>query len=191
MRFCPAQVHPQDHIGPILRLRAAGTGLDVHERVAVIQIAAEHSPELERINLLFEFRQVAHDNVDRCTVILVDRHLQYFVGVAETRRQRIQYENDFFELSPFLPESLCPARVVPHIRLFEFPLNFGQSFRLSIVVKGTPLTPMCAPTILRFVVRSDWFPFSIREFNPKDARYYHGIRSGLCCRKTNISALIR
>jgi hypothetical protein len=41
--LAPAQVHAQQHLRPVLRLGAAGAGLDVDEAVAAIHLAGEHA----------------------------------------------------------------------------------------------------------------------------------------------------
>lgn len=95
---------------------------------------------------------------DCCVVLLVDSQLQQFPRVGETRVQVVERYDDFLKLCPFLSESLCPLRFVPDIRLFEFPLNLGQSFRFAVVVKGTPLTHYCVPRGHRSFAKQGWFP---------------------------------
>jgi hypothetical protein len=41
MAFRPAQVHPQEHLGPVGRLRPAGPGADRQERRAFVVLARE------------------------------------------------------------------------------------------------------------------------------------------------------
>ena len=38
----PLQIHAQQHLGPVLRLGAAGAGMDGHDGVGAIVLAAEH-----------------------------------------------------------------------------------------------------------------------------------------------------
>jgi hypothetical protein len=64
------------------------------------------------------------------------------MGIDESRRQRIQCCNHFFKLRPLLPQRLRAIGLVPDVRLFELALDFGQAFRLAVVVKDTPLTPL-------------------------------------------------
>src|SRR5207342_3112571 len=45
-----AQVHAQQHLGPVLRLGAAGAGLDVDEAVGGIELAGEHAAELQLLH---------------------------------------------------------------------------------------------------------------------------------------------
>jgi hypothetical protein len=41
MAFRPAQVHPQEHLGPVGRLGAAGAGADRQERGALVVLPGE------------------------------------------------------------------------------------------------------------------------------------------------------
>ena len=42
----PAQVHAQQHLGPVLRLGAAGARMDRDDRVLAIELARQHRPDL-------------------------------------------------------------------------------------------------------------------------------------------------
>jgi hypothetical protein len=63
------------------------------------------------------------------------------MDIDESRRQRIQCCNYLFKLRPLLPQRLRTIGFVPNVRFFELALDFGQAFRLAVVVKDTPLTP--------------------------------------------------
>jgi hypothetical protein len=63
MALGPAQVHPQQHVGPVRRLGAPGTGADRHDRVLGVVVAGEQEErplalELasERVRLALEVR---------------------------------------------------------------------------------------------------------------------------------------
>src|SRR5438552_2481332 len=45
--LAPAEVHAQQHLGPVLRLEPAGAGVDLDDRVAAVVLAAEEAEELE------------------------------------------------------------------------------------------------------------------------------------------------
>ena len=44
----PAQVHPQHHLRPVLRVGATGAGVDLGDRVALVVLAGEQAAQLER-----------------------------------------------------------------------------------------------------------------------------------------------
>ena len=64
------------------------------------------------------------------------------MGVDESRRQRTQCCDHPYKPRPLLPQRLRAIGFVPDVRLFELALDFGQAFRLAVVVKDTPLTPL-------------------------------------------------
>ena len=51
--FRPAQIHAQQHGGPVLRLGAAGAGLDGHDGVEVIGFAGEQRPGFQFADVVF------------------------------------------------------------------------------------------------------------------------------------------
>ena len=62
----PAQVHAQQHLGPVLRLGAAGARVDRDDRVLAIVLAAEHLLDLAGLHFLVE-------RVERLRELGVDR----------------------------------------------------------------------------------------------------------------------
>ena len=46
LAFAVAQVHAQQHVRPVLALRAAGAGVDRDDRVRTVVLAAQHAGEL-------------------------------------------------------------------------------------------------------------------------------------------------
>ena len=48
----PARVHAQQHLRPVLRLRAAGAGVYGEDGVVAVVRAAEHQPKLQAVELL-------------------------------------------------------------------------------------------------------------------------------------------
>ncbi len=50
----PLQIHPQQHVGPVLRLGSAGTGMDRDDGVGAIVLAAEHLLDLGRLDFGLE-----------------------------------------------------------------------------------------------------------------------------------------
>ena len=55
--FSPSQVHPQQHLSPILGLSAAGTGVDVEDGVPAVFRVGEHPLQFKNVEPLFSFCQ--------------------------------------------------------------------------------------------------------------------------------------
>ena len=47
----PADVHPQQHLGPVLRFGAAGTGMDLEESVVAVRLARQQALQLAPLRL--------------------------------------------------------------------------------------------------------------------------------------------
>ena len=90
--------------------------------------------------MLLEACKIGHELIDRIAIVLLDCKFEQVVRVREPRGQCVQHRNDLLEPRPLLAEGLGTIRLVPDIRFFELALNLGQAFRLSVVVKDTPLT---------------------------------------------------
>ena len=57
----PALIHPQQHVGPVARLRAAGAGMNRDECVRAIVFAGKKLPQLEFLEFLHEARMLRRD----------------------------------------------------------------------------------------------------------------------------------
>jgi hypothetical protein len=47
----PAQIHAHEHLGPVLRLGAARTGMNRDNRVLLVELAGQHRPNLGRLHV--------------------------------------------------------------------------------------------------------------------------------------------
>ena len=57
----PAQVHAQQHLGPVLGLGAAGAGVDGEDRAALVVLAAEEAELLAALQVGLEGGDAAHE----------------------------------------------------------------------------------------------------------------------------------
>ncbi len=90
----PAQVHAHQHLGPILRLGAAGAGIDVDDGVAVVVRARHHRIPSERRHLRAEFGHIGGDLAHQVGILFgfgQVEQLQQFVGAALDRRPGVDF----------------------------------------------------------------------------------------------------
>ena len=66
--LAPTQVHPQQHLRPVLSLGTTGAGLNIEKSVAGIQLAGEHSLEFQIGDDSAVAVQIAHHFDNRCFV---------------------------------------------------------------------------------------------------------------------------
>ena len=64
----PAQVHAQQHLGPVLRLGAAGAGVDGEDGAALVVLAAEEAELLAALQVGLEGRDAAHELLQELVV---------------------------------------------------------------------------------------------------------------------------
>jgi hypothetical protein len=136
--LAPAQVHAQQHLGPVLRLGAAGAGLDVDERIRAVHLAGEHALEFELFDARGKLVDVVRDRCDRAFVVFVDRKIEQIAGFGQRVGQTADAADDALEARAFLAEILRALRVVPDVRVFELAGDFLETLGLGIEVKDTP-----------------------------------------------------
>jgi hypothetical protein len=155
--LAPAQVHTQEHLGPVLRFGAARAGLDVDERVRRIHLAREHALEFE----FFDFRREAVDVVgdcrDRAVVALADRKIEQIARFAERIGQRADTADDAIKARALPAEILRTLRVVPDGRAFELARDFLEALGFRIEVKDTSVTTRRGGSGRRYGRQSGWF----------------------------------
>ena len=135
--LAPAQVHAQQHFGPVLRLGAAGAGLDVEEGIVFVHFAGKHASELELGDGFFDAVEIGFDLGDGGLVVFADREFEQLAGVAEALSALVKAEHHGFE-SWLCP---CPAagRAPDRSRRpgFQVRADFFQFFAFLVVVKDT------------------------------------------------------
>jgi len=141
----PPQIHAQQHLGPVLCLRAARTGLNVEVCIAGVHFAREHAPELETRQQGFEAFEVMAYLGESLRVVLLGGEIIQLRRVPETRRQLVERVDDLFQASAFLSQRLGAFGLVPDVGLLEFASDLGQSFGFAFVVKDTPSTHRSVP----------------------------------------------
>jgi hypothetical protein len=136
--LAPAQVHAQQHFGPVLRLGAARAGLDVDERVRRIHLAREHALEFELLDFRRKVVDVVGDCRDRALVVLTEREIEQVARLAECVGQRADAADETVERRALLAEILRALRIVPDGRALELARDFFEAFGLRVEVKDTP-----------------------------------------------------
>src|SRR5581483_1746650 len=66
--LAPAEVHAEEHLGPVLRLEPAGAGMNLDDRVAGVVLAAEELPELELREAGFDLLDLRAELVQRVRI---------------------------------------------------------------------------------------------------------------------------
>ena len=142
----PLQVHAQQHRGPILRLGAAGAGLDIEKGIVRVHLARKHALKLEPFD--FGGRAARHPPRSPRRPVISDSSAARSIssrGIAQAALEVIQAADDLFEFGALLAEFLRALRVVPNARLLEFAGYFLQALVLVVVIKDTSSRNRCVP----------------------------------------------
>ncbi len=137
MLLAVAQVHAQEHLRPILRLGAAGAGMDRHDRVAPVVRPGELQLEIERL----EVRLEAVEESDGVAVDLAFGLADQLVPGLElglVARQLFQRVEAALDRPPLLQDGLAFIGVVPEIRSLHFAVELGELLFIAGGVKETP-----------------------------------------------------
>ena len=134
----PAQVHAQQHVGPVLGFGTAGPRLDIQVGIVLIHLATEHAAELKALEALLQLRELGGHVGDGAFVTLLDRHLQQFGGIVQAGTQVVQRTDDVRQGCALAAQILGPLGLVPDAGVFQLALYLGQSITFVIVVKDTP-----------------------------------------------------
>jgi hypothetical protein len=127
VRFGPAQVHPQDHLGPVLGLGAACARLDVEIGVVDVHFAREHAPKLQPGDQLLELVEIGDHLGSRVVVIFLDGEFEQLAGVGKPRRQLVQPANDLLEPGTLLSQRLSALGIIPDVGFLQLALDLGQA----------------------------------------------------------------
>ena len=85
----PAQVHAQQHVGPVLRVGTAGAGVHRADRVAVVVLAGEQREQLEIAEPRLERREPVDELRLERLVTLFARELRERLEVGELLVERV------------------------------------------------------------------------------------------------------
>ncbi len=132
------QVHAQQHLRPVLRLGAAGTGLHVEIGVVGVHLAGEHALELHVVGQPGVERDIPGHCGHGGLVVLVSRHLQQIGGISQPglgAGDRLQH---LLQLGPLAAQVLGAFRVVPDLVVLQLRRYLDQAVTLDIVVKDSP-----------------------------------------------------
>ena len=132
----PADVHFEEHLGPVLGVGPAGAGVDRDDRVLGIVFAGEQPPEFELVELRLETVEVLAE-VFRDVFTLADPlgqrldlvHRPLEAGAPLQLRKHAR---------PAPGQRLAVPRSRPHRRIAQAFVELGDLLAQAIPVKGTP-----------------------------------------------------
>lgn len=161
--FRPAKVHTHEHFRPVLRFRAARTGLDGHDGTERVVFAGEERLRLELADVLvnrikFSADVFQHGFALRGVRFFV-RHVEIGFDVADGAREFFVGGNIAFGVFTLLQNSLSFFLVLPEGGIAGLGFEGLQAFAVGGNVKDSSARGRCA--------------FSIRQNESEDLRCGH------------------
>ena len=122
----PAHVHAQQHLGPVLRVGAAGARVHLADRVALVVLAGEQRPQLELVELADDAVDAGVDlRLDRVVALLAAELVQR-LEVGQPLLEAVD-ELDVVAHASELGRDLARlVRVVPQVGPARLLLELGQ-----------------------------------------------------------------
>ena len=122
----PAGIHAVEHLRPVLRLGAAGAGVEGQNRVVRVVLAGEKRGQTALADLLFELF-IALDHVGQLgRVVLLLRHLAERERVLPLRIQAVLLADAVLQTFDLLGDLLAVLQIVPEAVLLRLLLQRGQ-----------------------------------------------------------------
>src|SRR4051794_24155846 len=133
--LCPAQVHPQQHFRPVLRLGAAGARMNRDDRVLPIVLPAEHLLGFAGVDFLSELVeavcQIVGNRLPRLRPL--DEHSEVVRATAE----RVGQPLILLEAAAALHDFLRGPLVLPEVRVSDTLFYFREFFAGTRGVKDS------------------------------------------------------
>jgi hypothetical protein len=138
--FGVLQVLTQQHAGPIARLSAAGTGLNVQKAVQRVGRVVEHAAEFQPLHHFTEFGCFTFDGQQAGKVAVILGHLEQFRVVGQLAAEVVEHQHHIFQRLFLFAQVLGALGVVPDLGVFQRAGDFAQLECFGIVVKDTSVT---------------------------------------------------
>ena len=132
----PADVHPVEHLGPVLRLRAAGARVDLEDRVGAVVLPRQKRRQLGLLDPRF---QSGHRRREvRKHVLALARELVKRPRIVEQPPEGSRRLDALGQARPSLLQDLRAARIAPHRRAASSTSRASSSARLRSTSKEPP-----------------------------------------------------
>src|SRR5215213_9304906 len=177
----PAQVHPQQDLGPVLSVGASRAGMDRDDGVSGVVLAGEERVLLEALELAMDRSQGFGDLVRHLAV-----HGEELTRVLVLAAQPVVPLEAPREAGVLGGDSRRPLLVVPESRLTELALELGHARPQRVGVKGNhgpsragPRSPSAAPRRPESGRARAYAPWHFLNFLPEP--HQHGsLRPSFC-----------
>jgi hypothetical protein len=124
--LAPAEVHAEQHLGPVAGLRAAGPGVHRDDRIAGVMLAREQAVQLGFAEPPLQGADALRRLAQRLGVLLRLGQLEQHLGVGVRTLERVEHVNLALEAALLAHQALGALPVVPERRVGGLLLEFGH-----------------------------------------------------------------
>ena len=136
--LAPAEIHPEEHLRPVLRLRPTGARMDREDRRLGVVGAGHHDLQLELVEIFTEARDLGGDLGVEAPVVRLGRKLEEHGEVLGAGDQLLQPTDVPAELRALPDEVLGAAVVLPEGGRRHLGVEGGEPLLLRRNVKDAP-----------------------------------------------------
>ena len=122
----PASVHAEEHLRPVLRLRATRARMERQDGIVRIVVAREQHLELQSLKSLRDEIELGADVILHGRIPLLDAHLVERLGILVLCHEPLVGIDAALQRGEFLIQLLRRRRVVPKGRLAHLVLELGD-----------------------------------------------------------------
>ena len=124
LALAQARVHAQQHLRPVLRLGAAGAGVDGDHGAEMVVVAGEQALELEVVDARLEEDELLLDRVERRRVVLAAGEVEEVLEIGAGPGRPLESLHDAARRLELADHRLGVVRAIPETRCahlcFEF-----------------------------------------------------------------------
>src|SRR6516162_6441873 len=135
MGFRPADIHPQQHFSPILRLSAAGPGMHLEIAVVAIGFAGEKAFELASCRFRAQSLECRLGIGDHASIAFGLAELDQFEGFGDFPLDALVAADRLVESRALAEQLLCRFGIVPQAWIFDLSVQLREAASCGIPVK--------------------------------------------------------
>jgi hypothetical protein len=137
----PPQIHAHQHLGPVLRLRAAGSGMNVDDGIQPVVFTGQQNFRFDAIHECLEVFQLRREVVEHGLAFA--RKLHQGLDIIQLACYLTIEFDAFLEAGPLLIDFAGTFLIGPEIGFVDLLLQFIELALLSFSVKETSARPRC------------------------------------------------
>ena len=140
--FCPARIHADQHLRPVLGFRSAGTGMEGQDSIARIVFARKEQQHFPLFDVFQQGMVLLFDFIGQARFLFLDCHIKEIEQVCTLCFQLFMTFYFCLQERCFLGNLLCFIGITPKIRITHLHIEVHDFFFFPGEVKVNPRFPV-------------------------------------------------